>query len=539
MRSAMLPFNIEIMNPQRIPWSMLRPVTSLDIYDGLSTELNDAGLYSIPIFGRVGSDERDEKFSYIHIKSSIFHPEIFKSLIALKQMYAGILSGNTYAVWDENEKDFIKSSAMEGQTGYAFFVSHWKDIDFKETGSPKRSDKIKLINKYKDIAMYRNILVLPAGLREIQIDPGSSRTVENEVNDMYRKLLSAANTITDDPQLANGVLYDPVRWTLQNRFNELYEHYAGMLSGKRGLLQQKWGSRRVFNGTRNVITAAQLGTERLGSRTAPDLNNTRIGLYQLARGALPLTIHMLQTGWLSQVFANGTLARLIDRKTLKAFDSEVDPMTLTKWTTQEGLEKLINGFREPQLRNKPITVNGNYLGLVYADEHTFKIFGDIDELPTHLSKKHVHPMTYTELMYLSGYRRWNDLYMLVVRYPITGMGSVYQTKAYCCTTIKSSVKQERDEGWEPIEGAYAIEFPTNEREAEFMESLAVHCSRLGLLGGDFDGDTMGATVLLGDDVIAECKASLEKRETYITGRGEFLIDLTNDTVDFVLKSLTS
>lgn len=538
MRSAMLPFNIEIMNPQRIPWQMMKPVTSLDIYDGLTTELNENGLYSIPIFGRVGSEERDEKFSYIHIKSSIFHPEIFKSIISLKQMYAGILSGNTYAKWDENEKDFIKSSALEGQTGFDFFVQHWKDIEFKETGSPKRSDKIKLVNKYKDRALYRNILVLPAGLREIQVDE-RGRTVENEVNDMYRKIMSAANTISDDPELANGVLYDNARWTLQNRFNELYEHYAGMLSGKRGLLQQKWGSRRVFNGTRNVLTSAQLGTSRLGSRTAPDLNNTRIGLYQLARGALPLTIHMLQTGWLSKVFANGTQAHLIDRRSLKGIDVEIDPMTLTKWTTQEGLEKLINGFREPQLRNKPITVNGCYLGLVYADEHTFKIFGDIDELPANFNKKNVHPMTYTELMYLSGYKRWNDLYMLVVRYPITGMGSVYQTKAYCCTTIKSSVKQERDEWWEPIEGSYALEFPINDRDAEFMESLAVHPSRLGLLGGDYDGDTMGATVLLGDDVIEECRKSLEQRETYITGRGEFLIDLTNDTLDFVLKALTS
>lgn len=538
MRSAMLPFNIELTNPQRIPWAMMRPVTSLDIYDGLTTDLNDSGLYSIPIFGRVGSEERDERFSYIHIKSSVFHPEMFKSIVALKQMYAGILSGNTYAVWDENEKDFIKSSALEGQTGFAFFVKHWKDIEFKETGSPKRSDKIKLVNKYKDRAMHRNILVLPAGLREIQIDE-RGRTVENEVNDMYRKLLSAANTITDDPELANGSLYDTARWTLQNRFNELYEYYAGMLSGKRGLLQQKWGSRRVFNGTRNVITAVQLGTATLGSKTAPDINDTRIGLYQLIRGALPLTIHLLQTGWLSQVFSSGTLARLIDRKTLKGGDVEIDVTTLTKWTTQEGLEKLINGFRDSTLRNKPITINGYYLGLVYSDDKTFKIFGDIEELPEGLDKRHVHPMTYTELMYLSGYKRWNELYMLVVRYPITGMGSVYQTKAYCCTTLKSSVKQELDEYWQPIDDAYAIEFPTNEREAEFMESLSMHASRMGLLGADHDGDTCGATVLLGDDVLRECRESLAKRETYITGRGEFLIDLTNDTLDFVLKALTS
>lgn len=46
-------------------------------------------------------------------------------------------------------------------------------------------------------------------------------------------------------------------------------------------------------------------------------------------------------------------------------------------------------------------------------------------------------------------------------------------------------------------------------------------------------------MLLGDDVIRECEASLNSRETYITGRGEFLIDVTNDTLDFVLKALTS
>lgn len=538
MRSALLPFNITITDSKLVPWRMMRPVTSLDIYDGLTTELNDNGLYSIPIFGRVGSEERDQRFSYIHIKCSIFHPDVFRALTALKQMYTGILSGSVYAVWDDELKDFIKSTPLEGQTGFSFFVQHWKSIEFKRNDSSSRNDKIALVEKYKDVAMYRNILVSPAGLREIQIDD-RGRTIENEVNSLYRKLLSAANTITDDPAAADTSLYDSVRWSLQNRFNEIYKSYADMLEGKRGILQQKWGRRRIFNGTRNVITAAPVGTSTLGALNSPHMNDTQIGLYELARGALPLTVHGLLNGWLKNVFNDGTRIQVINPKSLKQETINVDIPTVAKWTTQEGLEKLIGGFADTTIRNKPITIQGRYIGLVYADNDHFRVFGDIDELPVNFNRELVHPMTYTELMYLCLYQRWNTLYMLVTRYPITGMGSVYQTKAFVRTTIKSSVKIELDVDWRPIPGAYATAFPVHDRFAEFMDSLSVHPSRLGLLGGDYDGDTMSATILLGDDVLRECEMLLAQRESYITGRGEFLIDVTNETLDFVLKALTS
>lgn len=536
MRSAILPFNIKITDSKTVPWRMLKPVTSLDIYDGMTTELNEEGLYSTSIFGRVGSEERDERFSYIHVKASIFHPEMFKALISLKQMYAGILSGSTYATWDPVEKDFIKSSALTGDTGFSFFMSHWKEIEFKETGSPARSNKIKLINTYKDVGTYRNILVLPAGLRELQIDNG--RVVENEVNDLYRKVLSAANTISDNVEAADSPIYDNARWTLQNRFNDIYNHYAGMLSGKRGMLQQKWGSRRVFNSSRNVITATALGTPVLGSVTSPSLDNTKAGIYEIIRGALPLTIYLLQNGWLGKVF-NGGMATLVNPKTLEPESIDLDIQTAAKWTTQEGLEKLINGFRDTRVRNKPIIINGYYLGLTYTNGKTFRTFNDIRELPAGHDKADIHPMTYTELFYLAGYKRWYTLYGLTTRYPITGMGSVYQTRVYMCTTLKSTVQQELDENWEPIPDAFAIEFPTHKRDAVFMESLSVHPTRLSLLGADYDGDQLSLIILLGDDVIAECKKALSKKETFINGRGEFLIDLTNDTLNFVLKALTS
>jgi len=537
MKTALLPFNIKILDAKTIPWKLITPVTSLDIYDGLTTELNDKGLYSIPIFGRVGSEERDDRYSYIHIKSSVFHPDIYNALVALKQLYAGVLSGSVWAKWDDDQKDFVKSTQLEGQTGYAFFLSHWKSIEFKRNESPKRSDNIELVEKFKDVALYRNVLVTPAGLRDIEIDP-RGRTTENEVNSLYRKLLSAANTITDDLEGANTSLYDGVRWTLQQRFNEIYQNYADMLEGKRGILQQKWGRRRIFNGTRNVITAAKIGCETLGAANSPHMDDTQIGLLQLARGALPLTIYGLLNGWLKHVFTDGTRITVVNPKTLTREVIDVDQPTVTKWTTKEGLEKLIYGFKDTRLRNKPITIQGRYLGLTYADNDHFRVFGDITELPEGWNPGLVHPLTYTELLYLCLYKRWNTLYMVVTRYPITGMGSVYQTRAYVKTTVKATIKVELDENWQPIEDGVALEFPVHDRDASFMDSMSVHPSRLGLLGGDYDGDTMSAIVLLGDDVLRECERLLNERESFITGRGEFLVDVTNDTVDFVLKALT-
>lgn len=539
MKKTDIPFNVELLELSTQRLAHLKPVKSLDIYEGASSNFHEDGLFSVSIFGRVGSDERDKRFSFIDIKTSILHPIIYSRLVRLKGLYKGIMSGREYALWSEEEKDFVAADELTGKTGYQFFMSKWKDIKLKETGSDVRKQRIAVIEKYKQRATVEQILVLPAGLRDLFVEE-SGRATEDEINGLYRRIISIANTIGTTEYNKTSEVLDVPRHQLQMAFNEVYDSLERMLTGKTGFIQSKWGSRKIFNGTRNVISAMDTSTSYLGGPNSPKFTDTAIGLYQTIKGALPLSIHLLMRGWISKVFtdANGQ-ARLVDKKTLKPEFVQLDSETYDRWTTAEGLEKVISSFAEPDRRHLPIEIEGRYMGLIYVDDkQNFKIFGDIDEVPEGLNRDFVKPITLCQLIYLSGYQRWNKLMALITRYPITGLGSIYPSRIYVKTTIVGEMRWELGENWERISDDHvALEFPT-EKPLAYVDSLIPHPSRLKGLGADFDGDTSSANILYSTDSIKEMEKYFRSKNAYLDPRGGLKASSDIETVSLVLRNMT-
>lgn len=535
----MLPFNVELMNLTPEKLRPLMPVVSLDHFDGSTDNFHDEGLFSIPIFGRIGSEERDRRFSYIDIKTEIFHPAYYIRLGRLKGLYKSILSGKTHAVWDDEKKDFMPSTPLEGETGFSFFMRHWKDIKFKETKSVERQQRIEMIEKYKDRAMVSNVLVMPAGLRDLRIDE-NGRQDEDEINGMYRRVLSIANTIQSKSNDPDSPILDKARHNLQMAFNEIYETLEKMLRGKKGFIQHKWGSRRIFYGTRNVISSMDTSVEELGKANSPKFDDTLVGLYQLAKATLPVTKNLLLTGFLAKVFG-GTDSRapLIDKKTLQSEYVELDPETVDRWSTPDGIEKVIDSYVKPEGRLKPIEIFGRYLGLIYiGPDKTFKLMYSIDELPEDRSREHVYPLTLCHLLYLSGYKRWNGFRAFVTRYPITGVDSIYPSGVYVKTTTPGEMRWELGDDWERLgEDHVALEFPKPGVNSHF-ESMAPHSSRLGKLGADFDGDTCSLDVVYSDEAVEEVNRLLNERQGFIDPKGGLTASTAVDTVSFVLKNMT-
>lgn len=537
-----LPFNVTILKPSEYNLGFLRPVTSLDIYDGASTNFHPDGLFSIETFGRVGSEERSRRPSYINVKVPIMHPHLFRELLALRSLYGEILAGRTYAVWDPNLKDFTKSNELDGETGYQFFVSHFNEIEFQRNKSISRSYRIDMIEKFRaeDRCFTTIIMVTPAGIRDLEVD-ANDRTVKDEVNDFYYRLLSIANTIIiespDDPTIG---IYDNPRYQLQMASNAIYDYYEGLVTGKKGLIQGKWASRRIFNGTRNVITVMDTSTPDLESPRTPSPLHTHIGLNQLINGALPVTINLLRNGWLSEVFSgDGTTAMLINRATLKRELVNISLEDSDRWTTVEGLTNIIKDFDEIEIRQQPIVINDYYLGLIYVDDDSYKIFGDIDELPPNLSRDNVYPLNLTTLIYLSGVNRWNGLISNNTRYPVAGMGSTYTTYVYCRTTITAKQKFPLDWNWQIDKTTVgALEFPSMDHKAPFFDSMSPHTSYLKGLTADFDGDTMSSNIIYTDKAIEENIRYFHSREMYVDTDGSLVIKPAELTVELVLSNLT-
>lgn len=541
MQRAMLPFNIELLKLEPNQLATMKPVRSLDYYENTNGQLHEDGLFSVSIFGRVGDEMRDERFSYIDLGASILHPVIYKTLVQLKGLYQGIMNGTIFARWDDQLKDFVATDELRGRTGYGFFMEHWKDIQFNRTRSPIRDVRLKLIEKYKDRAMLDKILVLPAGLRDIEVgDDG--RPVVGEVNTYYRKLIAVAGTVTPSKTDHDSAAYNLPRTVMQQAYLDTYDYFYQMIEGKGGFLQNRWGSRRIASGTRNVITAMNGSTALLGGRRAPKYNDTIVGLHQATIAMLPIAIYHLRTHYLEQIFGLGDgRARLVDPKTLKGTIVSLGTQTYDKWTTNEGLEKFIASYGELATRKKPVMVDDYYLALIYkGPDGTFKIFSDIDELPKELSRKHVRPINYVELLYLSAYAEWNKYYGFVTRYPVTGTGSTYPSSQYVKTTTEGEERRELGEDWKPLPGDehVALEFPREDVDS-YIDSLVLSPTRLGGLGADFDGDTCSWNVIYTREALEACEKYLDTRNAYVDPRGDLRASSSTFTAELVFRSMTA
>ncbi len=231
-------------------------------------------------------------------------------------------------------------------------------------------------------------------------------------------------------------------------------------------------------------------------------------------------------------------ARLVDKTTLHSVDVKLKSQYFDRYMTDEGVEKVLTSFNEEGLRHKPIEIDGHYLGLVYkGPDGTFKIIQDIDEVPETRSRKDVYPLTFCELLYLSCYKVLDKFPLFVTRYPVTGVGSIYPSKMYVKTTIKSQQRRELSDTWEPMDDTnVAYEFPIT--GGSFVNSLVPHSAKLARLGADFDGDTASGNVTYSDEAIAEVDEYLKKRKAYVGTDGKFTSSVDVSTVALVLHNLT-
>lgn len=534
----MKPTNISLLDPKTIIPGIFKPVTSTDAFEGMTQNLHEDGLYSVNIFGRVGTSERDSTEAFINTGLSIFNPTYFKALIQLKSLYLGILKGAEYAIWDPVEKDFIKSNILEGETGFSFFMRHFGEIVPKQTNSYKRKQRITLFDTQKDKAMTNKVIVIPAGIRDIQFQPNGTVT-EAEINDLYRKLIfktRAVNGVTKQDE--DNALYDAVRWGMQEAFNNIDQYLFESMEGKGGFLQNKLGTRGVVGGTRNVITARIVSREKLFEYDGVTPNSTDIGLYQALMAFQYVCLHALSSNFLERVFTNGsTTAKLVNPKTLEFEYVELSTDIIDKWTTVEGLLKLFNGFANVHLRHKQIRVAGHYLGLVYDDGKEVRLMSDINELPEGRDKKHVSPLTYIELFYLCCQKTILDQMLQQTRYPITGIGSIYPSEINLLTIHGAKQRSILNDYWEVEEKCNS--YPHKTEHPDYFDAMSVDPSKEAGLGSDHDGDQLNANGIMGEDSKNEARALIKRREYYIGGSGNFLYDPITEPLLFLFKAATS
>ena len=525
-----------LLNVNKSLVSTLKPITTTDTFAGMTKNFHPEGLYSTEIFGPVGKEERDATFAYIDVKLEIISPTVALALFGLKQLYEEICSGRRYATWNEKEKDFEPALPTDAgaDTGYTFFMKHYQELTPARNTSLRRDDTLDFFFKFRQYSLSRYVLVLPAGLRDLMIRQ-DGRDQEEEINPIYRRLITLSRAVPEKAQAST--ITDPVRWRIQSTFNEIWDYFFTLMDGKRGYARSKVTSRKIMNGTRNVLSSAQVGSIEMGREDQIRATDTRQGLLQTLKALLPVAQHYIRERYLANIRAGDGNLYGVNVKTLKREFLEVSGKVYDQYATDEGIEKLINRLENRPARHQPLYIHKNhYVALIYQDDKRFKVFYDIDELPSDFKRENVSGITLVELLYLSGYDIWNDYFAFVTRYPVAGRGSTYSSTIRLETTTPSTMKTELDENWEPKSGKPAISFPLRHIN-DFVESMAVHPSRLGGLGGDYDGDMTSSNAIMSEEALEENRKWLDSREYWFDTSGRFKMNPTNDVIDRTLAAL--
>jgi hypothetical protein len=238
MTTHLNPFNLKLLQLTPLNIGRMQRVTSQDTFDGATKNFHPKGLFSSEIFGRTGDKLRMRNFSYIDLNIPILHPLVLRILGKLKRIYPEILYGKVYASWDPALKDFIKSTPLEGKTGFSFFMDHFDDLVFDDRLSDSRELNIKFLNKVRKTATNERVIISPAGYRDYVIK-ADGREEEDEVNPLYRRLIALSNGVTRDSFKASPSSYDKTRSAMQKTFVDLYDYHESIVKGKNKLTEGK------------------------------------------------------------------------------------------------------------------------------------------------------------------------------------------------------------------------------------------------------------------------------------------------------------
>lgn len=484
MKMKKLPVNIKLLLDTPANFDGLLPVKSLQLFEVGSKDFHPQGLYSNVIFAPQGDRKRTELEGYINFKVRIFHPLYYRELIKLKGLYKEVAEGKAYAIFNPETNDLERSDIMTGQTGYSFFMSVFDKLVFKRNDSTEREKRIDFLEKYRGDHTIARMIVLPAGLRDIEIRE-DGQPAEEEVNDLYRRLISVSNTITTSYGDEDSVALNDARASLQRTALELYNYYFQILDGKKGIHNGKYASRRILGSTRNVLSSQETGSNYLGDERQPGLNTTVCGLFQFVKGVEDYFVqYAINNKFLADFMENlYTGVNLVSQHTLESVKVDLNDKAKEAWGTTEGIESSLNQYGQPGMAHRPVMIQGHYLKLVYQDDKHFKILNSIKELPSNFSKKNVHPMTWTEFYYLHIHDFIKETRGFNTRYPVTGLGSIYVSEVYVKTTVKGHKLKQLDDNWEESD-VEVLEFPDTVAAIPLFLTMSVSPFMLSPLGAD-------------------------------------------------------
>lgn len=471
------------------------------------------GLLSNEIFG-VTSNDRTEIFAYIELAGESFlHPLAYKTWCRLdSNVKMCVFELDTFKLDKETGKLVPDPN---GGTGLKFLKKIIKEIDFKRTQSLKREVKINFLETYKDKLFMDNLIVMPAGYRDVNTD--QTRMGVGEINKLYDNVLRDVNALRESEDYGlsmNGALRGRIQeglvaiydWICFGRFNGVDSPATG-LSRKLGLIRRA-GMRRTFDwGARLVICSQNLRVESLDDLEI-DTDSIGLPLAALCANFYPYMIYHIRNWFENNLSMNKYMQVMFLDKDKKRPPFSADMIQWREEFSDERIKKELDRFMHgssnrfvpielplPQYAQdklKPnekyyIAFKGRYIDSKQAvDDLRAGKQVDIESYPMI-----TRPLTWADLIYRAAMEIVKDKMTLITRYPMDSYWNQFPARIVVLSTIETEpmiINGKLYKKYPKIRKSDILKNSSN----KWIDVATPNNARLGTFGADFDGDTISS-----------------------------------------------
>lgn len=399
----------------------LKPITNPITFAKNNIPTSD-GLLSNEIFG-ITMYDRMNTCAYIDLHEWFMSPIIYKTWSKLDKKIIACVNETKYFSIDESGK-LVEDE--NGETGIEFLRKNFNRINIARTASIKRDMNVDFISSYKNKpgAFIRKMLVIPAGLRDVDTSKGGRVSI-GEINSLYRNLILACKALSE----STGYGLDMVgatRGRIQNSLVQIYDYFGNgttingettgaIVPGKVGVLRRAVMSKTTDYASRLVITAPELKVEKLEDM-ASDLDYAAVPLHSIISNFTPYMIFSVKR-YFENAFSGGKGIPFIDPKTKE--EKIVYPKDYQMQFSEENIKKEMDRFRmgysDRLIPIKVETTDGDIIHLRFkgfnVSEEDYKAgAGNMPIVD--------RDFTWCDIFYICAEEVCADKHIIVTRYPI-------------------------------------------------------------------------------------------------------------------------
>ena len=484
------------------------------------------GLLSNEIFG-ITRDDRSTIFAYINLAGETFmHPLGYKIWCKLDSNVKLCVHEMGTFIYDEKTGKLKEDP--NGENGIKYLQKLIKTVNFKRTSSAKRGVKIDFLENYREKLFMKDLVVIPAGYRDINTD-SDRRVGVGEINKLYNAIIRDARALkeSDDYGLSlNGTLRGRIQdnlvaiydWFVFGRYQGVDAQASG-LSRKLGLIRRA-GMKKSFDwGARLVICTQNLRKENM-SDIEIDPDSIGLPLAAICANFFPYMLYYIRK-WFENQFSDVMRLPVISKNNLDSYRLVDWQAEFSDERIKKELDRFMHGmsnrFIPIEIPMKLVKGKKAYLqftGRNIPGEKAYKeiIEGLIDRNKYPIMER---PMTWCDLFYMAAVEVTRDKMTLVTRFPMDSYWNQFPAKIKIISTIET----------EPmvINDMFYKEYPKIRREDMFTNSTnrfidvaLTNNIRLGSIGGDYDGDTVSSKALYSIEANDELYKLVNSKRHYIS-----------------------